>query len=423
MGNLEGFEEKYGMEYQRARWKEEPDQHLAWLQERFVSPLMRRRYLCSNRSLPALRFLQRRWHIIEDVFAYSNREGDERALVLYNNAYGSASGSIGHSAPKNFGGIDTPELVTRDLFEGLELDSMSQFIVCRELMSGLEFVFDTQNVQSHSIRFELNGYETKVFLDFRSLPCSAQEGYELVQQLAGQGVASVETHFDAQPVARRVGSLFAVDDTCFGWRECANAWQQLERANAFGRVLAAPRIVKHLDELKTRIFENETLSVPLANERPLTETAKRTTVDELKKRKESCLNQTWQDDGYTDRDTPSTESVELHELSTRLRHAWTLAHLSPAVWTSLETNGALSLETARASGSNACQPLVCFCEYISVRSLLADGAVQAHLGVHTHDGVRWMTKEGIEMFWSAYLAVGQAMHQAERPETFVAGHR
>ena len=30
-GQLEGFEEKYGMG-KRARWKEEPDQHLAWLQ-------------------------------------------------------------------------------------------------------------------------------------------------------------------------------------------------------------------------------------------------------------------------------------------------------------------------------------------------------------------------------------------------------
>ena len=126
---LEGFEEKYGMEYQRARWKEEPDQHLAWLQERFVSPLMRRRYLFAQTAAFQLYdFCSADGHIIEDVFAYSNREGGERALVLYNSAYGSAS-YIGHSAPKNFGGIDTPELVSIDLYEGLEFDSMSQFIV------------------------------------------------------------------------------------------------------------------------------------------------------------------------------------------------------------------------------------------------------------------------------------------------------
>ncbi len=34
----------------------------------------------------------------ENVFAYSNRNGSERALVVYNNRYGDAHGTIDFSA-------------------------------------------------------------------------------------------------------------------------------------------------------------------------------------------------------------------------------------------------------------------------------------------------------------------------------------
>ncbi len=44
-GQVEGFTERYGMEYQRAYWDEQPDEYLVQRHEREIFPLMHRRYL------------------------------------------------------------------------------------------------------------------------------------------------------------------------------------------------------------------------------------------------------------------------------------------------------------------------------------------------------------------------------------------
>src|SRR6516164_8366200 len=47
-GQIEGFHEKYGMEYTRAYWDEQVDQHMVWQHEERIFPLMRRRRLFSG---------------------------------------------------------------------------------------------------------------------------------------------------------------------------------------------------------------------------------------------------------------------------------------------------------------------------------------------------------------------------------------
>src|SRR5262249_55508511 len=44
-GQIEGFTEKYGMEFKRAMWEEQPDGWLVARHEREIFPLLRRRYL------------------------------------------------------------------------------------------------------------------------------------------------------------------------------------------------------------------------------------------------------------------------------------------------------------------------------------------------------------------------------------------
>jgi len=98
-GQIEGFTEKYGMEYRWPRYEENPDQRLVDRHQREVAP-------CSSvagSSLKAATFCSttsstRAARSDENVFAYSNRNGDERALVVYNNRYGSTRGTIDHSA-------------------------------------------------------------------------------------------------------------------------------------------------------------------------------------------------------------------------------------------------------------------------------------------------------------------------------------
>src|SRR5204863_5810837 len=94
-GQIEGYTERYGMEYPRAYWDEWPDQALVARHERDVFPLMRRRYLFSQVEHFALYDFEREdGGVDENVFAYSNAAFGERALVVYHNAYRHTRGRV-----------------------------------------------------------------------------------------------------------------------------------------------------------------------------------------------------------------------------------------------------------------------------------------------------------------------------------------
>ena len=98
-GQIEGFTEKYGMEYRWPRYDETPDHWLVERHEREIAPLLKRRWLFAESSNFLLYdFFQASGSVDENVFAYSNRNGGERALVVYNNRYGTAHGTIDFSA-------------------------------------------------------------------------------------------------------------------------------------------------------------------------------------------------------------------------------------------------------------------------------------------------------------------------------------
>ena len=94
-GQVEGFAEKYGMEYRRAHRREQPDGWLVERHEREIFPLLHRRYLFAEVTdfLFFDVFDSGGW-VNEDIFAYSNRHGDERAMVVYNNRSAEAKGGL-----------------------------------------------------------------------------------------------------------------------------------------------------------------------------------------------------------------------------------------------------------------------------------------------------------------------------------------
>ncbi|HPF70060.1 MAG TPA: alpha-amylase family glycosyl hydrolase, partial [Candidatus Krumholzibacteria bacterium] len=117
-GQVEGFTEKYGMEYRRAYWDEPVDQGMVARHEREIFPLLRRRALFSGVEHFALfDFESDGGWVDENVFAYANRRGGDAALVLYNNAYESTSGRVRESSAANVGSAEHPHLVRRSLAE------------------------------------------------------------------------------------------------------------------------------------------------------------------------------------------------------------------------------------------------------------------------------------------------------------------
>jgi hypothetical protein len=189
-GQIEGFTEKYGMEYTRAYWTEEPDRGLVARHEREIFPLMRRRYLFAGvEHFRLYDFFTREGRVNEDVFAYSNRWGSERALVLYNNRYESVAGWVRTSAAflDKAGGRG---LRQESLAEGLALRrEAGWFTLFRDSIRGLEYIRDSRELAEGGLYVELAGFGSHVFLGFQEV---ADDEYghwrELHDSLGGRGV-------------------------------------------------------------------------------------------------------------------------------------------------------------------------------------------------------------------------------------------
>jgi glycosidase len=141
-GQVEGYEERYGMEYRRAYRDEQPDGELVGRHEREIFPLLHRRALFAEaREFRLYDFFGEDGHVNEDVFAYSNRRGDERGLVVYHNKWARAAGWIRESSAYAVAGGGGKRLERRTLGEALGL-SMDEGAFCRfrDFAHGFEYL-------------------------------------------------------------------------------------------------------------------------------------------------------------------------------------------------------------------------------------------------------------------------------------------
>lgn len=185
---VEGFEEKYGMEYRRAYWEETPDQQLVDRHEHEIFPLVKKRYLFAGAENFRLFDFVTNHGVNENVMAYTNRVGDERALVLVNNAYESVSGHI-----NGFIDVTRPEggSIQGNLLDALDL-SGTGVVAFKEQRSGLTFLRTIPRLGQEGFYAALQGYESQVFLDFRVLDKRDAHWRALEQHLNGRGVQDLE---------------------------------------------------------------------------------------------------------------------------------------------------------------------------------------------------------------------------------------
>ncbi len=218
-GQVEGFTEKYGMEYRRAYWDEQPDEHLIWRHEREVFPLLHRRHLFANADHFLLYdFYAPEGQVNEDVFAYSNRAGDQRGLVVYHNKYASAQGwirtSTAYSAKTGDSGDRT--LVQKSLGEGLALHRQdNHYCIFRDHISGLEYIRSCKELHERGLYVELGAYKYHVFLDFREVQDNVWHHYaHLTAFLNGRGVPSIDEALKEtflQPIHQALKELVNAD--------------------------------------------------------------------------------------------------------------------------------------------------------------------------------------------------------------------
>jgi glycosidase len=214
-GQIEGYSEKYGMEYRRAYLEETPDQYLIERHEREIFPLLHRRYLFAGVDYFLLYdFFTGEGHVNEDVFAYSNRYGNEVGLFVFNNSNTIAKGwirmSVAYLAKEE--SAATKKLVRKTLGEGLATRNEGGiFTVFRDHTSKLEYIRENRILADKGLFVEAGAYNYHTFLDFREVRDNEWSHYAMVTDfLAGRGVPNIEESMQElflQPVHNRFKDL------------------------------------------------------------------------------------------------------------------------------------------------------------------------------------------------------------------------
>ncbi len=190
-GQVEGFTEKYGMEYAKAYYDERPDEELVERHYREIFPVMKQRSLFAEVAHFQLFDLYAPdGQVNENVFAYTNRHNGKQSLFIFNNRYEASEGWIRLSAGK----LDNGSMKQTLLGDALSLPGEhDSYVIFRDQRSSLEFIRSCSQVRNDGLYIALGGYQYNLFMEFRIVRPSKLKPYDQVcEELNGRGVASVE---------------------------------------------------------------------------------------------------------------------------------------------------------------------------------------------------------------------------------------
>ena len=198
-GQIEGYREKYGMEYRRAKWDESIDEGLVRGHEWRIFPLLHRRSLFSSAEHFRLYdfyssdgvTINNAGKVNEDVFAYSNQLGNDRSLVIYHNKHAETRGWIRLSAA--FMDKGSGKLIQQSISGSLSLPEEG-FVIMKDHVTGQEYIRSCQEVSEKGIYLDLGSYQCHVFLDWRFV--SGDIWGEINRNLHGAGTPSIQEKFD-----------------------------------------------------------------------------------------------------------------------------------------------------------------------------------------------------------------------------------
>jgi hypothetical protein len=185
-GQIEGYTEKYGMEYQRAYYNEEENLDLINRHKREIFPLLKLRYVFADVDHFYLYdVVSSSGSVIHDVFSFSNRKGSTSALVIYHNKWSEIDGRIHATTPIN----DT----SVSILDALGLDYQNaDYLLFRDHISGQEYIRSISDLLTNGLQLRMGAYHYQVFLDFRLVKSTDDTYYKLHESLQGSGINNLQ---------------------------------------------------------------------------------------------------------------------------------------------------------------------------------------------------------------------------------------
>lgn len=409
-GQMEGLNERYGMEFKRAMLDETPDHWLVERHQREIFPLLHKRYLFAGvENFLLYDLFDAAGTVSENVFAYSNRVVNESALIAYNNSYSEARGTIRMSAA--FRDKSRDQLMQRTLAEGLDLrDGENSFVIFRDVVGGNEFIRSTRNLARDGLEIHLGAYKYAVYLDFRQVTDTPDGSYAtLHERLRGRGVPNVEH-------ARRdirLAPLYAAfremvnGESIRSFRETGQIPDVGEKATAFAQVIQEHNV----RDVNVGEFA-ETIAKNLNVVRQLIQSP-------LPKRATKQLETAW-NDLQTRLDQSARDALTafaiLDALDTSVRvHSVGTDGAQVVAWIDEWQLGSMLGDALRAAGAEDTRiwQLIQLIKIglqlpnpFTMEPLLQDAAVSAFLRVNEFEGVKWFNREQFDTLANWVQALG-----------------
>ncbi len=186
-GQFEGLEEKYGMEFRRARKNESVDTALFEHHYSVIVPLLKHRKLFAEvENFLLYDFYTESGQVEENVFAYSNKLDTSAALILFNNQYADVKGWLKDSCSYS-------EQEPTGLSYAIGLDApKGGFLLSKEVVSGKEYLQPVAELAEKGWYFELGPYGHRCYWQFEQVYDSETKNYtKLYEQIGTSGVDSI----------------------------------------------------------------------------------------------------------------------------------------------------------------------------------------------------------------------------------------
>jgi glycosidase len=191
-GQFEGYSEKYGMEYKKAYWDEQVDEDLFNRHAAQISPLLHRRELFSYvENFRLYNLADSSGNVQEDVFVYSNRLGENKAVFVFHNRYADTSGRIFHS--EGYKVKDNDQLYGESVADALQVPNNADcYVSALDQMTGLTYLYSAKEIHEQGLSFHLHAYECRVLVDFALHFVDENHPFDkLHQKMVGNGVGDL----------------------------------------------------------------------------------------------------------------------------------------------------------------------------------------------------------------------------------------
>ena len=384
-GQVDGLNEKYGMEYERPKLGETPDQAMRERHMREIAPLLRERArFAGTDRFRLFTAIGENGNVEHDVFAYVNgRTQGDPVLVLFHNRFETVSVRIQTSVPIRHVGEDHTRV--EGLMDALGIAANDgQLLRFRDRLSGNEHVVPVAWWREAGATFTLKAYEARVLDGFKLVEDEDGVLVRVAEYLQGRGVPSISE----AAMRLRLAPVHEAFEAAV--RALAEEGRDAVIADTTQRALTAfeRQVSRHAPELRLNrsALKSLNLVVPqhagpppafwrhawalAASFEAGQDAVVRLRLDEPLRREMERL-------GLAD---PDALRLAWHDLLPS-RHA-------VSAWEASE---------------DAPRSLHAALEHVSVA--LKRKTLQQLLQVHAHQGVRWFTRERFHVWRDAYLAV------------------